>query len=200
MTSAQIKRFLQSLNISDSDARSGVRIPQLRIIIADRNQGTLYHRDLIRFNFSDELIEIKQFNAKAANGVFNVLRGNGHYLNVIQNSTCKKQTKNYSYRNPEVGDKVYNVVNNRLVLLGTIQKLTDFKIELDTEVDNIEYSNLIYADAHQDIGLAEADPFNKNLYISYSPISNNVADVYMNFDGIIGFGTHTSATGLIGII
>ena len=61
MTENQIKRFLKSIGKTKSDGESGLRIPQLRAIVADRMQCTLYHNDIIRFNVDDELIEIKKY-------------------------------------------------------------------------------------------------------------------------------------------
>lgn len=201
MTENQIKRFLKSIGKTKSDGESGLRIPQLRAIVADRMQGTLYHNDIIRFNFDDELIEIKKYMPKVSNGILNILNGKNNTLNIIQNSFLQKNIKDFNYRKPRIGDKIYNVVNGNTTLLGIIESITDFRITLDRPIQNGTYENLIYTDPKSTLDNSVQDAFVKNLFIEYKPITNNVADIYLDFNNISGFNTFSeNSSGIIGRI
>ena len=63
MTSAKMTAVLDKLGIS---ANTETQAPLIKTILLDNNQGIDYHRDLITFDTTNELIKIK-FNKPLTN-------------------------------------------------------------------------------------------------------------------------------------
>lgn len=194
MTSKKMEALLEKLGIS---ANTEVQTPEIRTILLDNNQGVDYHRDLITFDTTNELIKIKFRYAKAVNGILLGTIIDGDNSNILKSDgPIYSVNSKYQFRKPIEGDVVYTFdKNKKAVKVGNIVGITKKAIILDGSMSTDDIKNgLIYCST-TDFATSEQDPGDSKLFLSYTNYSSNKFDVYLDMNRVIGFEFKTSRIG-----
>lgn len=206
MTKDQITRICSSLGVVTDQF---VQVPTLRAILTETNQGLEYHQDFINFNTENEFVEIKEYTPEIKSGIIspNAVISDDEEDNPKQ-STLKvsithapiwKRDRYYPFRMPKVNDKVIKLSSSGSILESHKIIAVNFKkIYLDSVMNKLETGeSLVYLDGATTT--AKQDIKNPKLFFDYIPISNNAADIYIQFDAITGFELVSEKVGNGGI-
>ena len=194
MTSAKMTAVLDKLGIS---ANTETQAPLIKTILLDNNQGIDYHRDLITFDTTNELIKIKFRTAEAVNGCLVGTEIDGDNGTILKSEgAIYSENNKFPFRRPLIGDTVYGFdKNNKAVKKGIITAVGKKFIVLDTGLKKEDLTNgLIYC-SESKFATSEQDPLDNKLFLTYKNYSSNKYDVYLDMNKVIGFELRTSRLG-----
>lgn len=206
MTETQIKRICSSLGVVENEF---IQVPLLRTILMETNQGIEYHQDFIKVNTHENFIEIKQYHPIIKSGLIspNVVIDNDDNDNPkcstlkvsMPNAPIWRHDKYFSFRNSHAGDKLLRLSATGATLESHKIIAVNFrKIYLDSIINPLDSGeSYIYLDG--ETTTAKQDLLDPKLFFEYKPMSNNYADIYIQFDAITGFELVSEKVGNGGI-
>ena len=200
MTVKEVKRVLNGLNINTSSSETGyIQIPNLKYfnLCSDGNQVVAYHNDLINFDFTNELIKIKEKDARLVSGVMNttgaMVAGNSIFMRYTP-----YMNNNFTFRKYAVGDIIFYVDKNTLRRNASLDdKIVSITgpLNLGKAIPDLDRYYMCYAsDEFYNATLNDAD--NRTALV-YTDNTRYTADVYMTFESVAGFSFQSGTTSII---
>lgn len=196
MKVSQIKRILEGLGYSMDEL---LQVNEFRALLLSTNHGLNHHEDFIKFDSSNNIITIKNYNYKVISGrLSNNVAFNGS--SILYSSNLYLRHNVYPFRVPKVGDTVFMINSDGEVIspYSKILSITNGKVELDSNIGSYrkDDSMIVYADSSY-LKDSVQDKIQKALFFVYSPRTNFKNDWYLNGNELLGIELHSSIPGAI---
>lgn len=194
MTTTQIKTILERLGVNYSE--SNIQIPQFSAILGSTNQGVDYRKDFFTFDFDAEVVKIKRYIPKAANGRVSKFLQSGGSLRPYGPKVCLSHPV-FPFRNAKSGDYVFGL-NKQTLEIETEYLVLDSGVKfivIDSD-DTLNQKKYCYLYSTKDLmSAASQDPVDKSLYLVYEPLTDYDYDLVIDMNQIIGFEIRSERVG-----
>lgn len=197
MNISQIKRILSGLGYESDTA---VQISELRALLMTTNQGMNHHEEFLTYDSENNLICIKKFKYKVISGRLsnnvtikdNDIVPNGNNL-YIRHSI-------YPFRAPRIGDNVFLINKDGKIVsdIFNIESISSMQITLSGSLSKFKNDEhfIVYADPSS-FNKSVQDKETPALYFEYTPLSENVYDMYLDGALLLGVELKSSLPGSV---
>jgi hypothetical protein len=201
MTSSEIKRVLSGLGIDTSVSKTDyMQIDNFKYfnMCSDGNHVISYYNDLISFDFENELIKIKEKEARLVSGVMNTSGAvvSGKTI-LMLNAPLRNNT--LTFRHFKTGDIIYYVNKSTLKrnasLDSKIVSISGPTLDIEKNIPNLDTYYMCYASS--EFYNAVLDEKDNRTAVVYTDNTSHIADVYMTFESVAGFSFQSRKTNVI---
>lgn len=196
MKKVSIERFLTSIGKSGGEWLQLSELKQIALN-SDGNQNISYLGDRVKFDLENELVLIKKYKYELVSGkvLGNPILSSDKTKLIIpgrrpfDSFALTPNNEFYgSFRYPKIGDNLLIISENGTVLVKIASITSDLKgtiIGLDSEITGDPKKISAYYIDPEKMGSSSPIP-GTSIYISYSEMTNNPADIYIDFAQISG--------------
>lgn len=168
----------------------------------DGNQSYSQYTQSLYFDTTNEILKIKRYTSHLRSGRLKFIQKDGASLFRVS-KTVNQPKRLDPFRAPRIGDYLF-MIDSNLVEIGSKVKITnitrdgeDFVIQTATDFavsGTLCYVSGAVIDDTPPSGLVKNLEEDESIILYYAPISNNITDVYITFQGIndIAFRRDTS--------
>ena len=201
MTVAEVKRVLSGLGIDTSVSKTDyLQIENFKYfnMLSDGNHVITYYNDLISFDFDNELVRIKEKDAKLVSGVMNTTGAVISDKRVMMKYT-PYMNNTFKFRKYQTGDIIFYVDRSTLKrnasLDDKIESIMGPMLNLGKAIPDLNKYYMCYASS--EFSSATLDEQDNRTAIVYTDNTKHTADVYISFDALAGFSFQSGKTNVL---